>query len=722
MSSMTRPPSFRTTLTGSNNTPSRKKTSSSSPAPPLSLSFYNNSNNPLATPNRNDDSNTNSSTPRNAKQKNGYGNYGTPRSGASKNALRPVAVRERSKAIQGCRELKNHRNMDPFSTTISFLITPPSEDNNGKENKAPSQAVMPFRVNVYCDTGTVGTSRVIDGKVRQTFRRNITSLDVVERLLRQPEGPVEIGPSLIGMTDSIEDSSHMNGNKDWTKSDYLKGVELADVGFCILDGEREKLEKHLRQLEEEAAIKAKEHSQLQKDKEQKERQNTPKTAKQSVQQIRSHNPAGKMQAQMLEKAMAAKKTDDSSNGNSTRIGRRRNKFTKLRSRTFHNKEVKKNDGNAITMNNTKRKGGKLAGSNHKPSNSDIARQTALSLANTAFPPKRTNSESNAAAMAASALTRNGSNASNYNEDRNDAHTSSSHHVVSSTKKSTNSTKYNKYNKNSSSFKNCGYEFHFKLPSEVMNQVDQCLRDIAKMNKVVKGVATNGRGTVFLYGNGGVAYTPAIPKALYQKLRQLRSSSYSRRPCYVALGTRDRYFVSFNDGSADWKGSNVFDKVLKKKVIKVQQQASGSAASGNSVSTSRRKSGAMSVVSAANTHHSKDTRDSQSPAALLPRSVAFGATYDTFFIVFHDGSWQYQGRSIPKSLEDKLATRDDADDLVVCNLGPNGEWFLKAENGKMWWSGITPELDSVLKKITAKGYLHNMDFGENGSYFVSYDEE
>ena len=248
------------------------------------------------------------------------------------------------------------------------------------------------------------------------------------------------------------------------------------------------------------------------------------------------------------------------------------------------------------------------------------------------------------------------------------------------------------------FKNCGYEFHFKLPSEVMNQVDQCLRDIAKMNKVVKGVATNGRGTVFLYGNGGVAYTPAIPKALYQKLRQLRSSSFSSRPCFVALGTRDRYYVSFNDGSGDWKGSSSLDKMLKKRVTK---NTAGSS------SSSKRLAGGQ---------------EAKGNESLLPRSVAFGSTYDTFFVVFNDGSWEYQGRSIPKSLEKKLRERDDAADIVICNLGPNGEWFLKAENGKMWWSGISPELDMVLRKICKKGYLHNMDFGENGSYFVSYDEE
>jgi hypothetical protein len=664
--------------------------------PPLSQSFYNNADNPLA----NNSGNAVKQQPPSNK----------------KHVLRPVAVRERSKAIPGCKELKNKD--DPFSSTIDFLIVPPAaggEDSKpaqdlsssssfssspvgNKENSKP----LPVRISVFCDTGTVGTAKVIGGQVRQAFRRNVTSLDVVERLLRHPEGPLQINDQLIGVTDTEDEHDENNDASAAGIPNFKKGVELADVGLCILEGEREKLAKHLRNLDDEAAKDAFE-ARAAAAKEQQIRQRKQEAAakqkqlqQQQLQQLTRppaqqppskkvvEPPSGEMQAQMLEKAMANSNNNrKGSGGNSNRIGRRRNKLNNLRkNRNLDHSKKHNESSSAHEMNKTKRRGGKQGAASESSNtnrSSDDGKKQSRSTARVAT--KMTTITAN---------TGGPTTTNNYDDDHDDSDSDASSAMSTS--------EYNKKvadNNNKTpinSFKSCGYEFHFKLPAEVMNQVDQCLRDIAKMNKVVKGVATNGRGTVFLYGNGGVAYTPAIPKALYQKLRQLRSSSFSSRPCFVALGTRDRYYVSFNDGSGDWKASSSLDKMLKKRVMK-------NPAPSNSSSSAK-----------------------QNSATTLPRSVAFGATYDTFFVVFNDGSWEYQGRAIPKSLEKKLRERDDADDLVLCNLGPNGEWFLKAENGKMWWSGISPELDSVLKKITKNGYLHSMDFGENGSYFVSYDEE
>lgn len=219
----------------------------------------------------------------------------------------------------------------------------------------------------------------------------------------------------------------------------------------------------------------------------------------------------------------------------------------------------------------------------------------------------------------------------------------------------------------------GMEFQFSLPAEPMKHVDQCLRDIASMGRLVKGVSTNGKGTVFLYGNGGVAFTPSIPRPLYHKLSQLRKTkNRESRPSYVALSTRDRFFVSFHDGTFAYKGPKGLERELRK-------------------------------------------------AKYPPASVAFGTTYDTFFVVFKNGSWKYEGRGIPADLESKLEDRDDRADLRCVNLGPAGEWFLRARNGRMWWGGISEEMDQSIQALLDDGHcLSFLDFGESGSYFISYD--
>jgi hypothetical protein len=334
--------------------------------------------------------------------------------------LNPIAVRERSKSVLGCREVYPG---GPY--VISFVV-------GLNQNSADDLA----RVNIFFNTGTVSTARVLGGKLRQTFRRNVTSLDVIEQLLKHPEKLIEIDDSLVGFHDISK-----AGACPISPRSIQKELELAHVGQCILQGEKEKLEKHLENIAEMKP---------------------------------------------------------------------------------------------------------------RPQSEAILK---------------------------------GPFADNHNKDDD--------------------------NSGSSNSAQDDMEYQFSLPTAVMDQVDQCLRDIRKLKKIIKGVATNGKGTVFLYGNGGVAYTPSIPKAMYQKLRQLRESSFRARPKYIALGTRDRYFVSFNDGSADWKGPKVLDKLLKK-------------------CTQEKK---------------------------MPRSVSFGSSYDTFFVVFHDGSWKYQGRGIPQSLEEKLEERD-----------------------------------------------------------------
>ena len=105
----------------------------------------------------------------------------------------------------------------------------------------------------------------------------------------------------------------------------------------------------------------------------------------------------------------------------------------------------------------------------------------------------------------------------------------------------------------------------------------------------------------------------------------------------------------------------------------------------------------------------------------PRCVVFGPNYDTFFIVYHDGSWEHQCKSIPQDLIKKLIARSKQPDLVCVTLGPRGEWFLRTQSVRLWWGGIKLTLDKLIEKLIQKRrYLNFIDFGEEGSYFLSYD--
>jgi hypothetical protein len=84
--------------------------------------------------------------------------------------LNPAAVRERAKSIPGCKEV-----MAQGESVISFIVMDHSTSQVGERLSSSSIA----RVNIFVDSGTVGTSRVLDGKVRQSFRRNVQSLDFI---------------------------------------------------------------------------------------------------------------------------------------------------------------------------------------------------------------------------------------------------------------------------------------------------------------------------------------------------------------------------------------------------------------------------------------------------------------------------------------------------------------------------------------------------------------
>merc|ERR1712151_1182239 len=207
----------------------------------------------------------------------------------------------------------------------------------------------------------------------------------------------------------------------------------------------------------------------------------------------------------------------------------------------------------------------------------------------------------------------------------------------------------------------GKNFAYSLPDDTVAKVDEyldCWED-------VKCVATNGQGTVVLYESGEWKFTQGVPRFLRNKLLNRQPTLPS--PIYVSIGCENQYFISFSDGNFEWMGCDTMRDILM-----------------------------------------KSKRD--------VCAITFGSNYDSFFIVYDDGSWQYHGL-IPNGLENKLKERGERGDLTCVSLGPRGEWFLAAGNGRRWWGGISEELNNAIAPI--KDRISFMDFGVDGSFMVRY---
>lgn len=101
------------------------------------------------------------------------------------------------------------------------------------------------------------------------------------------------------------------------------------------------------------------------------------------------------------------------------------------------------------------------------------------------------------------------------------------------------------------------------------------------------------------------------------------------------------------------------------------------------------------------------------------SVAFGKQLDDFFVVMSDGSWEAHG-SLPPGLEGLMSDRKSRADLLWVALGINGEWCVKSQNGRVWWGGVSDEVDEALSEILAEdgaNELRFIDFGKDETYFL-----
>lgn len=204
---------------------------------------------------------------------------------------------------------------------------------------------------------------------------------------------------------------------------------------------------------------------------------------------------------------------------------------------------------------------------------------------------------------------------------------------------------------------------------------------------ITSIPTNGEGCVILRENGAFNVVGDIPKHLEERLFD-RDGPF---PEYISLGSNDRYFVKFDDGTYYYYGPDSMAKILEKKMPQ-RQRGKGK---------KKRRGGKSNNLSVA--------------------SVAFGREIEDFFVVFTDGSWECDG-FLHKGLDKLLDDRGNLADLLWVSLGPDNQWCLKARNGRVWWGGVSDEISEALFDITdaRETDVKYISFGVDDSYFLLFD--
>ena len=223
---------------------------------------------------------------------------------------------------------------------------------------------------------------------------------------------------------------------------------------------------------------------------------------------------------------------------------------------------------------------------------------------------------------------------------------------------------------------------------------------------IVAVPTNGHGCIVLRNNGAFSTVGNLPKPLYKELFRKRAPF----PEYIALGTKGRYYVRFEDGTHKCAGPQS---------LKAFINGTGEYESSNAKKTSRFSN---SVMKQKTKKGQIENRHNHSHAIAC---IAFGRKFDEFFLVRNDGSWECNG-DMPESLDQLLADRRDKADLEWVSLGPNNEWCLKARNDRIWWGGVSEEVDDHLSRVLIEDEEHGrmndlkfIDFGVNDTFFLLY---
>ena len=201
---------------------------------------------------------------------------------------------------------------------------------------------------------------------------------------------------------------------------------------------------------------------------------------------------------------------------------------------------------------------------------------------------------------------------------------------------------------------------------------------------ITAIPTNGSGCIILREDGSFDTIGKIPDLLEKRLFPKKGRSVV--PEQIFLGTKDRHFISFRDGQFVFYGPPDLAKVLNQK-------------------RNRQRRGK---------NRNRGKREKMQQAKVT--SLAFGKAIDDFFLVRSDGSWHANG-NLPEGLEELLDRRNDNIDLEFVSIGPDNEWAVKDKTGRIYWGGVSDEVDERLEEILEYSDVFWIDFGLEESYFL-----